>query len=258
MPWKRLEASVKPKILKLKEDSTIIKEERVILTLNAETYSVPITLRDDERGVLFFGNGDYLVNSRIRTNIGIYSKQYTDMFKGWGLIVGKAEMWTNARKHFTETEDFPEGFSRGDDFIKEAEKNLYRAISDHDNKGIEKADWFYRVDGDKGEASLHYKGGKIVFSGCNANLVSTSEDQLVLNEGDVNLVLHGDKTVLRSGKGKLVASGERVVSDIGVISGDKIVTRGFVGRRKDVVEKAKIKALSLLPKVLEEIGYKLE
>jgi len=252
---------VKPTICRVDEDSVIIKDERVILSLKAETYGVPISLHEKDRGIVFFGKGDYLVNSRIKTYAGTYSKQYTDSFVDWGVIIGSVDNWSEAHKNFKEVEEVPRGFKNREEFIEKAKKELYSTlIRGGSERSIERADWFFKVNGSKGRASLHYRGGAIVFKGCDTSLVARCDDQVVLREGDVNLVLNGDKIVLRSKEGRLVANGENVVSHAGVISAHKIVTKGLVGKHlpEELVERVKAEALSLIPKALEGIGYKLE
>jgi hypothetical protein len=92
--WKRFDVdfAVKPFVLKLEEDSAVIKEEKVILSLKARTYGVPIMLDGEECGIVFLGEGDYLVNSRVKTYVGVYSKQYIDAFKDWGVIIGNKKV----------------------------------------------------------------------------------------------------------------------------------------------------------------------
>jgi hypothetical protein len=250
-------------VCKNEEDSVIIEDEKVILSLKAGTYGVPIVVKKEERGIVFLGDGDYLINSRIKTYVGTYSKQYVDYFSGWGVIIGSADKWAKAYESFKETNELPNGFETQKDFAEKAEQELYRAIEGCDPGNIEKVECFFSVNGKKGEATLHYQGGRTVFKGCNTKLVSSSEEQVVLKEGDVKLVLHGDKIVLKSKEGKLVASGDKIVSDVGVISREKIVMREFVGKglagkREELLESVKAEALLLVPKALEELGYRLE
>lgn len=247
-----------PVILKLAEDSAIIEDAKTILSLKTDTYGVPIMLNRKERGMAFFGGGDYLINSQIKTNFGIFSKQYVDSFSDWGLIVGKEKNWSRARKHFSETEDVPKGFIYKGDFIKKARKEMQEIISHPDTSlRIENADWFYKVKGEKDVARLHYKEGRIVFRGCGAALVA-DEEKVVLKEGETALTLDGDKVTLHSDEGKLVTHEERIVSDNVVISDERAVAEGFIGKYKELVDKARFDSLALLPKALEKLGYKLE
>lgn len=223
-----MEFGVRPLILRLSEDSAIIKEAKVILSLKAKTYGAPIVLDKNLRGMVFLGRGDYLVNSKINTSVGTFSKQYVDSFRDWGLIVGKAERWADASKQFTETEDTPAGFVDRDDFLRKAEKNLYKMIRDQDVRGLEKADWFYKVGGEKEEATLHLMGSRIAFKGCHAALATIDERKVALVEGMVNMAIRGDK--------------------IAVVSGEKET------QEKEVM----VGSLSLLPKTLEKLGYELE
>ena len=64
------EFKIKPVVLKLEEDTIIIKEDEVILSLRAGTYAVPIEIKNQEKGVVFYGEGDYLVSSRLKTEFG--------------------------------------------------------------------------------------------------------------------------------------------------------------------------------------------
>ena len=250
---------VKPIILKLDEDSTVIREEKVILSLKAETLGTPVTVNGEERGLVFFGEGDFLVNSRIRTYAGVYSKQYVDSFGHWGLIVGRAEKWSGVKRQFKDFNDVPRGFKTQSDFIKESEKKLHVLIDGHDTrKSIDNTDWFFKVKGEKDEATLSCKGGKVAFKGCHTKLAATSEEKVALNEGRVGLALNGDRIALTSVKGKLAAHGGRIASSIGAVSGDKIAIKGFAGKNRELANEARVKALSLLPKALEELGYRLE
>jgi hypothetical protein len=227
-PSKRsgMELDVRSVVLRLMEDSAIMREEKAILSLKAETYGAPIMLNEDERGIIFLGSGDYLVNSRIKTSVGTFSKQYVDSFKNWGLIVGNVEKWADVRKRFTETEDTPKGFIDRGDFISIAKENLHKMVRNQDVGGIGKADWFYKVEGEKGEATLHYMGRRIAFAGCHAALATTNEEEVTLVEGNVNLAVHGDK--------------------IAVVS------------REANEKEVKVGSLSLLPETLEKLGYNIE
>lgn len=250
--------AIKPTVIRLKEDSVIVDNERIVLTLESETYGVPIILEEKERGIVFFGRGDYLVNSKIKTYVGTYSKQYIDNFNGWGCIIGRFEKWSDICKSFTETSKLPRGFGTQEEFIKKADKELNKIIRRSESKSIGNTDWFFSANGEKGKATFHYQRGKIVFNGCNANLVSRNEEQVVLNEGDVKLVLRGKNVVLKSSKGKMVSSGENIAFDSNVVSGDKIVSENFIGRNKKKVEEIKARASSLFPMLLEDLGYQLE
>jgi hypothetical protein len=225
---RRYEMNVRPIILRLSANSTIIKEPKVILSLKAKTYGAPIVLDRDERGIIFLGSGDYLVNSKISTSVGAFSKQYVDSFMDWGLIVGQAERWADARRQFIETEDTPDGFVDRDDFLKKAEEELHRMIRDQNIGSIEKADWFYKVKGLKDAATLHCMGNRIAFIGCHATLTTMDEGRITLIEGTVNLVMHGDK--------------------IAVVSGAKET------QEKELA----VGSLSLLPRTLEKLGYEPE
>lgn len=200
----------------------------MILSLKAETWGAPIVLDEDERGIIFLGSGDYLLNSKINTSVGAFSKQYVDSFGDWGLIVGQAERWADARRQFAETEDTPDGFVDRDDFFKKSDEVLHGMIRDQNIGSIEKADWFYRVDGEKDLATLHCRGNRIAFTGCLATLTTIDESGITLIEGTVNLVMHGDK--------------------IAVVSGAKET------QEKEIA----VGSLSLLPRTLEKLGYELE
>lgn len=236
MPLKngsRMAFGVRPAILRLAEDSAIIREEKTILSLKAETYGVPITLDKDDRGTIFLGSGDYLVNSRIKTSVGTFSKQYVDSFRNWGLIVGNVEKWADVRKRFTETDDAPKDFIDRDDFVRKAEKNLHMMVRNQDAGGIVKADWFYKVEGEKEEATLHYMGRRIAFAGCHAALATTDEEKVALVEGNVNLAVHGDK--------------------IAVVSSWREANEKY-----GISQEVKVGSLSLLTETLEKLGYNIE
>ncbi len=253
-----MEFEVKPIVYKIEEDSVIIENEKVILSLKAKTHGVPIILDSRERGIVFFGEGDYLINSRIRTYVGIYSKQYSDAFNGWGIIMGGINEWNNACRSFSKTEEIPEAFGKREDFVKRAEEELHRIIQQNEMRSTGSAYLLFHVKGEKDAASLHYRRGRIVFNGCNAKLFSSSEEHVMLKEDDADIVLQRGHTILKSREGKIVSSGDKIVSDMGVISGNKIVTKGFVGKQTELVENIKAEAMHLVPKVLERLGYRLE
>ncbi len=249
------EFKIKPVVLKLEEDALIMKEDEVILSLRAGTYAVPIEIKNQKRGVVFYGEGDYLVNSRLKTEFGVYSKQYVDKIRGLGIIIGKREKWENIAGKFVKTQEFPKGFENQDDFIERAKEELHYLLKFGDEGEVKGADWFFKVKGEMDEATLYDKQGKFVFKGCKAKLARKNEEEVVLKERETNLVLRGNKIVLKSDLERLIVSNERAITRKTVIGFDKIITKSFIGIDEDMAKEMKLKALSALTEALEKIGY---
>lgn len=208
MIWRDLE--IKPVLLKLEQDAAIIEED-VVFSMKAGAYGVLITLDKQERGMLIYGEGDYLVNCRIKTHLGVYSKQYVDKFRNFSILITKHEKWLGIRERFTEAKEPPKSFENRMEFIKKAENAFYSLIDKENLQSILKSDWFFKVKAEKAEATLYYKGGKMVFRGCEAKLVYRNERNLVLKDKDVKLVLRGSNVVLKSNLGNFVVKGEKIV-----------------------------------------------
>ena len=253
MIWKDLE--IEPVLLKLEQDAAIIEEDDVVFSMKAGTYGVLVTFDKQERGLLIYGEGDYLVNCRIKTHLGVYSKQYVDKFGNFGVLITKHEKWLGIREKFTEAKESPKSFENRMEFIKKAENALYSLIDKENLQSILKSDWFFKVKAEKAEATLYYKGGKMVFKGCEAKLVYKDERDLVLKDKDVKLVLRGNNIVLKSDLGNFVVKDEKIVSNFAVIGPEKIVTKSVVGKSKSLADQLRLEALSTLLEALEKIGY---
>jgi len=249
---------IKPKILKLKEDTTLIREEHILLTLKNGTLATLILLRKEERGIIFYGAGDYLVDSKIKTHVGTYTKQYTDKFNGWGMIIYSSENWQKIQQYFEETNNFSKDFNDQKDFIEKAETQLAYLTTLDNEQNLQRADWFFKLKGTKNEATLYYKDGKIIFKGNNAKLILTDQETVILKEEKTKLVLKNDHIVLKSPCGKLVMSGEKIVFSLGIVAENKFVSKTLVGKDEETANKIRLEALSLLPRALEDLGYKRE
>ncbi|MFX0168718.1 MAG: hypothetical protein ACFE89_05080 [Candidatus Hodarchaeota archaeon] len=175
----------------------VTRSDKALISVNEGTLYFPIFYQNHEVGGIFIGYGQVIVDAIVETTRGALGKSYEFFWNGSLFLISEDGEWSPPSTEPVRERDIHEFLLSSVDEAQERAQNIFDRFLDQNRNWF--TDTFFQRNRGWIATILDTQRGK-----CG---IIASEDRLILNIGQLKLILTGNKLVHKEGRKKVLVAG---------------------------------------------------